>query len=345
MENDSKLDYLIKKIEEAEVRQQEFQADLISLKTTVEGWFPDADGRIEGLQTAVGKLQIKVEKLEEVKEKEEDRGIPLLGSQCSFMTGIGGSDAVHKFKEEMNRSEVTLTPNLLGSTSRRPNFVAGGLGHESPVLAAPGWWGYMGYGSLPSMNCPQFNGDSPQMWRANCETYFETYGIHPGHWVRLASMNFTGNAVFWLQSVRSQLVGISWEVLCEKVCAHFTRDKKESLIRQWYVVRQEGTVAAYVEKFDSLMHQLLAYDNALTPLYFVTRFVEGLKEEIRSAVMMQRPRDLDAACALSFLQEEVLEGSHKKDTPRTYISRYNKTVSKATTATAHSNQDSPHSRN
>ncbi|KAG8083243.1 hypothetical protein GUJ93_ZPchr0015g6612 [Zizania palustris] len=38
----------------------------------------------------------------------------------------------------------------------------------------------------------------------------------------------------------------------------------------------------------------------------------GLREEFRSAVMMQRPQDLDAACALAFLQEEALEGSRRK---------------------------------
>nr|CAD39355.2 OSJNBa0059H15.6 [Oryza sativa Japonica Group] len=41
-----------------------------------------------------------------------------------------------------------------------------------------------------------------------------------------------------------------------------------------------------------------------------------LKQEIRSAVLMQKPQDLDSACSLAFLQDEILEGSksvsHKK---------------------------------
>ncbi len=79
---------------------------------------------------------------------------------------------------------------------------------------------------------------------------------------------------------------------------------------------QDTTVSEYVEKFDSIMHQLLAYNNSLPLNYFVTKFVEGLKQEIRSAVLTQKPQDLDSACSLAFLQEEILEGSksvsHKK---------------------------------
>jgi hypothetical protein len=59
------------------------------------------------------------------------------------------------------------------------------------------------------------------------------------------------------------------------------------------------------------MHQLLSYDNALTPLYFLTKFVDGLKEEIREAVMLQKPIDLDATCSVALLHEEILEGSKK----------------------------------
>lgn len=66
-----------------------------------------------------------------------------------------------------------------------------------------------------------------------------------------------------------------------------------------------------MEKFDGLMHQLLSYDNALTPLYFLTKFVDRLKDEIRGVVMIQKPVDLDVAYSVALLQEEILEGSKK----------------------------------
>lgn len=129
-------------------------------------------------------------------------------------------------------------------------------------------------------------------------------------------MNFCGNASFWLQSVRSQLIGVTWNDLCDTVCAKFTRDRHQHLIRQYIHVRQTGSVTDYVEKFDSLMHQMLAYDCELKPVYFVTKFVEGLKDAIRTVIMVQRPKDLDTACSLALLQEEAMAGSG-----RTYVFR------------------------
>lgn len=38
---------------------------------------------------------------------------------------------------------------------------------------------------------------------------------------------------------------------------------------------QDTTLSDYVEKFDSIMHQLLAYNNSLPLNYFVTKFVES----------------------------------------------------------------------
>lgn len=72
---------------------------------------------------------------------------------------------------------------------------------------------------------------------------------------------------------------------------------------------QESSMSEYVENFYSVMHQLLAYSSALPLNYFVTKFVEGLRDDIRSAFLMQKPQDLDAAFSLAFLQEEILEGS------------------------------------
>lgn len=82
------------------------------------------------------------------------------------------------------------------------------------------------------MICPKFDGSNPQMWKSNCEQYFDVYEIYPMYWVKVATLNFVGNVAFWLQSIRSQIVDITWVTLCELVCSRFTRDRQEALIRQ-----------------------------------------------------------------------------------------------------------------
>lgn len=67
------------------------------------------------------------------------------------------------------------------------------------------------------------------------------------------------------------------------------------------------------------MNNLLAYSDAIHPLYFLTRFIEGLRNDIRDVVMVQRPPDLDAVCALALLQEEVADSL--RTTPYRHKSR------------------------
>lgn len=63
-------------------------------------------------------------------------------------------------------------------------------------------------------------------------------------------------------------------------------------------------------------------------VYFVTVFVEGLMDEIRRGILIERPQDMDAACSLALLQEEALEGvkptAYKKSEHTTYIKSGNR---------------------
>lgn len=63
----------------------------------------------------------------------------------------------------------------------------------------------------------------------------------------------------------------------------------------------------YIEQFDTLMHQLLAHDNSLTSAMIVGRFVDVISDDIRAIIMIHRhPHDLDTACALALLHEDVV---------------------------------------
>lgn len=57
------------------------------------------------------------------------------------------------------------------------------------------------------------------------------------------------------------------------------------------------------------MNQLLVYDPGVNMRYLTHRFIDGLRREIRNAVLLQRPKNLESALAVASLQEEVLESS------------------------------------
>jgi hypothetical protein len=131
-------------------------------------------------------------------------------------------------------------------------------------------------GRLPKINFPQFDGSQPQLWKRQCESYFEMYETEPAMWVKVASMHFSGRASRWLQSVEKRLRQFGWEEFCGLVHDRFGREQHESLIRKLFHIRQNGPVSEYVEQFTSLVDELAAYESHTDPLYYVMRFVDGL---------------------------------------------------------------------
>uniref|UniRef100_A0A453JI28 Retrotransposon gag domain-containing protein n=1 Tax=Aegilops tauschii subsp. strangulata TaxID=200361 RepID=A0A453JI28_AEGTS len=150
-----------------------------------------------------------------------------------------------------------------------------------------------------------FTGDNPNLWKTMCEQYFQMFGILPSFWVPMATLNFSGSAAVWLQSIQKRLAEFDWEAFTALLCTRFGRDRHQTLIRQFYTVRQTSSVAHYIEQFELIINHLSSYSDTIHPFYFLTHFVEGLRRDIRAVVLVQRPPDLDTACALALLQEEV----------------------------------------
>lgn len=61
------------------------------------------------------------------------------------------------------------------------------------------------------------------------------------------------------------------------------------------------------------MHQLVAHDPSLPSSVITNRFIDGLKREIRTVILVHRPKDLDTASSLALLQEEALMDSSSKE--------------------------------
>ena len=119
-------------------------------------------------------------------------------------------------------------------------------------------------------------------------------------------MQLTGAAHRWLQSVERQLVGLDWPFFCRLIHERFYHDQHELLLHQLFHVKQTTTVQDYVDRFVALIEQLSSYAPNPDHLSYTTRFIDGLHDDIRAIILVQRPPDLDAACTLALLQEEVV---------------------------------------
>jgi hypothetical protein len=150
----------------------------------------------------------------------------------------------------------------------------------------------------------KFEGENPRLWQSRCESYFDMYNVDEYIWVKVASMHFEGPAARWLQSIDHKIPKASWSELCSWIHERFAKDEHELLIRQLYKIKQSGSVQEYIDKFAKLVDQLKAYSSSMDPLYYTTRFVDGLREEIKQSIIVQHPKDLDTACCLALLQLE-----------------------------------------
>ena len=171
-------------------------------------------------------------------------------------------------------------------------------------------------GQLPKMLFPQFDGDNPKLWLSRARSHFEMYSVHPSVWVRVATHHFTHAAARWLQSVEAEVRNISWESFSSLILERFSRDQHELLLRQLFHIKHSTSVSDYIEKFTDLYEQLKAYNPNPDKLYFTTRFIDGLRPDIRSVVLVARPQDLDSACSIALLQEEALDPGPRREYKR-----------------------------
>jgi len=154
---------------------------------------------------------------------------------------------------------------------------------------------------LPKLHFARFDGDNPHLWRSRAEKYFAMYAVPESMWISVAEMHLDGPAALWFQSIESQIPNCSW--------LRFDRDQKELLIRQLFHIRQTSSIADYVKQFSELIDQLSAYSSNTDPMYFTMRFIDGLRPDIKSIVLVMRPQTLDAASTIALLQEEATGNS------------------------------------
>jgi hypothetical protein len=105
-------------------------------------------------------------------------------------------------------------------------------------------------------------------------------------------------------------------------------------MRQILNIRQTRIIVEYIEKFDDLRHHILLHDPSASDVFFVTRFIEGLKDDIRSVIAIHRPIGMDTVSSLAMMQEEENEtvkrkGSAKNESSSRYSWKSSVVVDKA----------------
>lgn len=75
----------------------------------------------------------------------------------------------------------------------------------------------------------------------------------------------------------------------------FSKRGYENIIGQFNKLTQKGKVEEYINQFEELRKYVVAIDGIHNENYYVDSFLSGLKEEISSALYLNKPHSLKEA--------------------------------------------------
>lgn len=159
---------------------------------------------------------------------------------------------------------------------------------------------------MPKMDFPKFDGTGVRIWLDQCESFFLLYSIPENFRVTSASLNLVGNAAHWFQSFKQSGIWPTWQQFCEAVIEEFDVNVHRELLQSLMRLKQVGTVEEYKSQFHQLVYNIRLYEPALSDTLLVTRFIMGLKEELRAAVEMQLPATVQKAAVYAMVQERLI---------------------------------------
>jgi hypothetical protein len=166
---------------------------------------------------------------------------------------------------------------------------------------------------LPKAVFPKFNGSHPKVWREKCEKYFNMYHVPMHLWSQFATIHFMGSAELRLQTYEAQhsYSEITWAELCIAVESKFGKDLYHNAMHDLLQIKQTADVQVYYYRFQTAMHKVLVHNKSLDDVFFVSKFLHGLHHDIRSAIILHKPRTVDAALSLALMQATLLETQPK----------------------------------
>ena len=105
-------------------------------------------------------------------------------------------------------------------------------------------------------------------------------------------MFLEGKTDNWLQGVKLARPELSWKKFGELLCKRFSGKGSLDVVGEFNKLQQKGSVKEYEEKFEKLKTLMLIRNPRLDESYFVSSFISGLKNEIKTMAKMFKPQAL-----------------------------------------------------
>ncbi|XP_071918893.1 uncharacterized protein [Coffea arabica] len=156
------------------------------------------------------------------------------------------------------------------------------------------------------IDLPMFTGENPREWIRKCNKYCLNYQTPEDQKVEVIEIYLEEKADNWFQGIKLEQPGMTWSVFEELLYRRFDSRNGRDVVEEFNKLRQSGKIEEYQERFEELKTLMMVRNPYLDKEYYVSSFISGLKDEIRTMIKMLRPMNLSEAFELAALQEEAL---------------------------------------
>lgn len=283
------------------------QDRMMNSMTDLQNWQPSIDNSLKSIAKCVEGLTVRVSTLQSSSPAQARQAPGPVGRHIES-TQQGVTSRVDWTQEDTLANGVSLTPHHTLEHGSPSNRHTRDHSHYHDRRDRD----YNREFRMPKTNFPKFDGEHPKIWKEKSEKYFMMFHVPDEFKAPYATLHFIGNAALWLQTYEAQHDIESWPQLCVAVCNKFGKDLYFTQMNETLEIRQSTDVSTYYQQFQLLMHKLLTHNPSLDDTFFVAKFLKGLKKDIRSPIILHKPRTVDAALSLALLQETQLDAVSRK---------------------------------
>lgn len=141
---------------------------------------------------------------------------------------------------------------------------------------------------LKNVEMAVFEGIGIYSWIARVERFFRTDGYNDAEKLALVSVSLQGEALSWYNWQINRHEFESWNQFKAALILRFGNLKIRGPSQSLFCIKQTGTVADYVQRFEDLSSQVTGLDDQKLEGIFLN----GLTQEMQELVHMQKPRNL-----------------------------------------------------
>ena len=121
--------------------------------------------------------------------------------------------------------------------------------------------------------------------------------------MEVVSYYLEGKADVWFEGlVRKNESWMDWEEFAQILCRRF--GSREDSVEEFNKLNQDKSVDDYIERFEELRSLMSALNPSLAESYYVSSFINGLKEDIKSMLKILKPLNVLMAFEQARWQEE-----------------------------------------